>query len=375
MSIEIPKKYVDAYVKKYGKDADLSKLEEIYKRSLITPGEDVGVIAAQSIGEASTQLTLRTKHTAGLTIINTTSGLPRLVEIFDAKKDISTPTMNIYLKEDIKKSKQKVLEFANKLIEIKMNDIISSYTISARRNIVDLTIDKEALDAYGLSIKDIEGLLEANKLKFEVNGNHITIKDKSSENNVKKLIRLRNKVVNMTLFGVHGISRAILEEDNGEYYVKTFGTNLKEILEMPEVDVSRTYSNDIVEVSKVLGIEAARNLIISEVKSTLDNVGLTVDIRHIMLIADAMCFDGTVKGIGRYGLSGETDSVFARASFEVPIKHIFDASLSHETDLFNYVANNIISNQVIPVGTGAVKLVVKGYGRKDKEENAGENKE
>ena len=160
-----------------------------------------------------------------------------------------------------------------------------------------------------------------------------------------------------------------------EYWVKTIGTNLTEVLKMEEVDTSKTVSNDIIEVSKVLGIESARNLIIEEVRGTLENVGLIVDLRHIFLIADAMCLDGTVRGIGRYGLSGEADSVLARASFEVPFKHLVEAGLYHESDPFKYVANNIVSNQVIPVGTGEVKLVVKENGKGHSKENAGENKE
>ncbi len=172
------------------------------------------------------------------------------------------------------------------------------------------------------------------------------------------------------------MSRAILTKDkDGTFLIKTMGSNLEEIMKMDEIDQVRTASNDIMEVANVLGIEAGRNLIISEVHDTLQNVGLNVDLRHILLIADAMCVDGTVRGIGRYGLSGETESVFARAAFEIPLKHLVEASLYHEVDEFKFVANNVISNQVIPIGTGAVKLVVNENGREHKEKDAGENKE
>ena len=375
MKIEIPEKYIIAFKKKYGEDADISELEKIYTRSLVTPGEAVGVIAAQSIGEASTQLTLRTKHAAGLSVINTTTSLPRLVEIFDAKKDISTPFMDIYLKPEYSKSKEKAGDFASKIIEIKIGDVTSSYTVSLRKKEIMFTMDKALIKDYGFTVKDITSRLSNMKVSTTLEGDQLLVVDKSADS-VKKLIRLRNKIVNITVSGISNVSRAILNQNKeGEYWVKTIGTNLTEVLKMEEVDTSKTVSNDIIEVSKVLGIESARNLIIEEVRGTLENVGLIVDLRHIFLIADAMCLDGTVRGIGRYGLSGEADSVLARASFEVPFKHLVEAGLYHESDPFKYVANNIVSNQVIPVGTGEVKLVVKENGKGHSKENAGENKE
>ncbi len=375
MNMEIPEKYIVAFKAKYGENADMSELEKIYTRSLVTPGEAVGVIAAQSIGEASTQLTLKTKHAAGLSVINTTTGLPRLVEIFDAKKDISTPFMDIYLRQEYAKSRQKASEVANRIIEIKIGDVTSSYTVSLRKKSIEFVIDKELLKEYGFTVKDLTAKLSHMKVSTVVEGEVLSVVDKSADS-VKKLIRLRNKIVDINLSGVPGVSRAILNQDKqGNYWIKTIGTNLTEILKINEVDPVNTISNDIIEVSRVLGIEAARNLIIEEVNGTLENVGLIVDLRHIFLIADAMCLDGSVRGIGRYGLSGEADSVLARASFEVPLKHLIEAGLYHESDPFKYVANNIMSNQVIPVGTGGVELVVKQNGKGNSEEDSGENKE
>ena len=374
-NMEIPEKYIKAYKAKYGDKADLEELKKIYERSLITAGEDVGVIAAQSIGEASTQLTLRTKHTAGLTVINTTSGLPRLVEIFDAKKEISTPVMDIFLKLEYAKNKQKIKDFADRIIEIKIGDLVSSYDVSIRKKSIELFFDREVLKAYGFTLRDVSGKLSNLKLNVHAEEDKLVVVDKGADN-VKKLIKLRNKLTEITLSGIPGISRAIINQDKeGNSWIKTIGTNLESILQLEEVDISRTVSNDIIEVSKVLGIEAARNLIVEEVNNTLQNVGLTVDLRHLFLIADAMCMDGTVRGIGRYGLSGETESVFARAAFEIPLKHLVEASLYHETDEFKYVANNVMSNQVIPVGTGSVKLVVKEDGTEDKTKTSGKDKE
>jgi DNA-directed RNA polymerase subunit A" len=373
--MEIPEKYLRAFKNKYGEDANIEELKKIYEKALITPGEDVGVIAAQSIGEASTQLTLRTKHTAGLTIINTTTGLPRLIEIFDAKKDISTPFMDVYLKPEFAKSKQKATELADSIIEVKIGDLVSSYDISMKRKAIELLFDKDALKTYGITLRTVLSKLEKMKLPVHMEDNKIVITDKTADN-VKKLIKLRSKLTETNLSGIPHISRAILNRDKeGNFWIKTVGTNLEAILKLDDVDQTRTISNDIIEVSKVLGIEAARNLIVSEVYNTLQSVGLKVDLRHIFVISDAMCMDGTVKGIGRYGLSGETESVFARAAFEIPLKHIVEAGLYHETDKFDYVANNIMSNQVIPVGTGSIKLIVKKDGTEDKGKTKGKDKE
>lgn len=375
MKVEIPQKYIDTFREKYGEKVDINELYKIYEKSLITKGEAVGVIAAQSIGEASTQLTLRTKHTAGLTVINTTSGLPRLVEIFDAKKEISTPITDIYLKEEYAKSKEAVTKFANELIDIKLSDIVSSYDISLKKKEIQLFLEKQAMHEYHLTQKDISSALSKYKASMRFEEDKLVITEKTADS-VKKLIKTRNKLMDITIAGVEGISRAIINTDkDGTYWIRTIGSNLSTILSFDLVDQRRTICNDIIEVSKVLGIEAARNLIAEEVYNTLQNVGLTVDMRHIILIADAMCIDGTVRGIGRYGLSGETESVFARASFEIPLKHLMEAGMYHETDYFKYVANNIMSNQIVPVGTGTVELVSKINGRENSEENGGKDKQ
>ncbi len=372
--MEIPQKYIEAYRKKYGEDADIEELRKVYERSLITTGEDVGVIAAQSIGEASTQLTLRTKHAAGLTAINTTSGLPRLVEVFDAKKEISTPTMEIYLKPEQGHSKQKAYDFANSIIEVKAKELFSSYALSLSKKSIEFYCNRDAIKAYGLTLRDIQAKFEKLVKSMSVEGDTLIIKDKSADS-VKKLIKLRNKLNDETISGVSGIHRAIINStQDGEFWIKTVGSNLQHVLSLEEVDQSRTSSNDVMEVAKVIGIEAARNLIIEEVAKALQTGGLTVDYRHILLIADAMCVDGEVRGIGRYGLSGETESVFARASFEIPLKHLMEASMFHETDAFKYVANNVMSNQVIPIGTGSVKLVVKENGKEAKTDDTGKDK-
>jgi len=144
-----------------------------------------------------------------------------------------------------------------------------------------------------------------------------------------------------------------------EFVIITAGSNLSEILKLEFVDVARTTTNNIHEIAKVLGVEAARAAIIEEVFKVIESQGLNVDIRHIMLVADTMCTNGVIKGITRYGIVSEKASVLARASFETPIKHIINASLTGEKDNLTSVVENVMLNQAVPVGTGLPGLRVK----------------
>ncbi len=130
------------------------------------------------------------------------------------------------------------------------------------------------------------------------------------------------------------------------------------------VDPKRVYTNNIKELERVYGIEAARNAILRETKDVLDMQGLFVDIRHIMLIADAMTYCGEIKSIGRHGLSGEKVGVLGRAAFEETIKHLINASSFAEEEKLIGVTENIIVGQTVPVGTGKIRLVMKAKKKK-----------
>jgi DNA-directed RNA polymerase subunit A" len=137
------------------------------------------------------------------------------------------------------------------------------------------------------------------------------------------------------------------------------GSNLKEVLKLDEVDTTRTVTNDLFETQAVLGIEAARQAIITEAQKVIEEQGLNVNIRHIMTVADVMTSRGVIKGITRSGISGEKNSVLARASFETPMKHLVNASLTGEVDYLNSIIENIMLNQPVPIGTGLPDLVAK----------------
>ena len=159
--------------------------------------------------------------------------------------------------------------------------------------------------------------------------------------------------------GVSGIMRTVIRRNamTKEWIIYTQGSNLVGVLTTPGVDATRTTTNSVQEISEVLGIEAARSAIIYEAMQVLEEQGLDVDIRHIMLVSDLMTSKGVLRQIGRHGISGQKASVLARASFEVTVKHILSASIRGERDHLKGIAENVIVGQMIPLGTGTVNLL------------------
>jgi DNA-directed RNA polymerase subunit A" len=204
-----------------------------------------------------------------------------------------------------------------------------------------------------------ERLSKIRGLKGKIEIADDTIVLSSEEPSFKKLQNIIDVVKDSKIQGIEGIHRAIIrkEKANDEYVIYTEGSNLQKVLEKDRVDKKRTSTNSIQEIYEVLGVEAARNSIIDEASKTLDEQGLTVDIRHIMLVSDLMTNDGDVKAIGRHGISGRKSSVLARAAFEITAAHLLHAALTGEVDHLDGVAENIIVGQPVTLGTGAVNLV------------------
>ena len=364
--IEFPKGYVEdlanAYTRRDLTDDELDKLVDklktAYDRAHVEAGEAVGTVAAQSVGEPGTQMTMRTFHYAGVTELNVTLGLPRLIEIVDARKDIATPTMDIYFEEDKRYDEEFVKTLANKIGKSTINDILDDFNLNYAEMQVEATLSDKKIDERRLVKEDIIQKIEADfkKEKPEINGNLIIIKPKQDgddRHRIRNLRLLADKVRDLQISGVKKIGKVIIRKDE-EWVIHTEGSNLKEILSFDGIDARRTTTNSIREIEDVLGIEAARQSIINEANNTLSEQGLTVDVRHIMLVADIMTSEGEVKSIGRHGISGEKSSVLARAAFEETGKHLLNASIRGEVDDLTGIIENIIIGQPIPLGTGSV---------------------
>ena len=364
--MEFPKGYVEklakAYIVNQLTDDELDKLADklktAYDRAHVEAGEAVGTVAAQSVGEPGTQMTMRTFHYAGVTELNVTLGLPRLIEIVDARKDIATPTMDIYFEEDKCQDEEFVKTLANKIGKSTVNDILEDFNLNYAEMQVEATLSDKKIEERRLVKEDIIQKIESDfkKEKPEINGNLIIIKPKQDgdeRHRIRNLRLLADKVRDLQISGVKKIGKVIIRKDE-EWVIHTEGSNLKEILSFEGIDARRTTTNSIREIEDVLGIEAARQSIINEANNTLSEQGLTVDVRHIMLVADIMTSEGEVKSIGRHGISGEKSSVLARAAFEETGKHLLNASIRGEVDDLTGIIENIIIGQPIPLGTGSI---------------------
>jgi len=342
----------------------IEKAHRAYERAKVEEGEAVGTVAAQSVGEPGTQMTMRTFHYAGVAELNVTLGLPRLIEIVDARKKISTPTMDIYFEEDKRDDEEFVRKIANKIGRSTLNDVLKNFNINyAEMNIV-VELDEEKIEEKRLNYDDIIQRVKKAFKDVEINNHILIFEPEPSKRTIRDLRLLADKVRDHQISGVKNIGKVVIRKEEEEWVIHTEGSNLGAVLKIDGVDKVRTMTNDIHEIEKVLGIEAARNAIIYEAKKTMEEQGLTVDIRHIMLVADMMTADGTVKSIGRHGVSGEKASVLARASFEETGKHLLRASIRGEVDQLNGIIENIIIGQPIPLGTGSVSIIMKQKDRR-----------
>ena len=366
LDIDFPDSYIEdlakAYIQKDLTDDELRKLiiklKNAYDRAHVEAGEAVGTVAAQSVGEPGTQMTMRTFHYAGVTELNVTLGLPRLIEIVDARKEIATPTMDIYFDEERRDDEEFVRTLANKIGKSTINDVLSDFNLDYGTMEVKAILDSKKIEEKRLDRDEINAIIEKTFKKAVINNDEIVIPSGKSDKpdskfEIRELRLLADKVRDLQISGIKGIGKVIIRRDD-EWIIHTEGSNLKEILDMEGIDHVRTTTNNIHEIGEVLGIEAARQSIINEAQNTLSEQGLSVDVRHIMLVADIMTSEGVVKSIGRHGISGEKSSVLARAAFEETGKHLLRASIRGEVDDLTGIIENIIIGQPIPLGTGSV---------------------
>jgi DNA-directed RNA polymerase subunit A' len=357
---------------KQGIEKVIKKIIDLTERAMVEPGEAVGVVTAQSIGEPGTQMTLRTFHYAGVKERNVTLGLPRLIELVDARKKPITPTMDIYLDEDHRISREKALSVAKEIIHTKVIDVVEKTDIDYS-GIIKLTFSENKLNDRGCILTDIFEILKGSKKKYETilddNEKSIVLK-MNEEMDAQTLLLLKNKLLNTRIKGVPDIERVTIVKQNEEWVIQTAGSNLSKIIYVEGLDLSRVTTNNVYEIWQTLGIEAARTALVREVTNTLEEQGLEVDIRHIMLVADLMTSKGYLQQIGRHGIAGTKTSVLARAAFEITVPTIAKASMEGQTEALKGVTENVIVGATVPVGTGMVDLYMKVN---EQNEESGEN--
>jgi DNA-directed RNA polymerase subunit A" len=352
-----------------------------FRKAEVDAHESVGIIAAQSIGEPGTQMTLRTFHYAGVAEMNVTLGLPRLIELVDARRVPSTPMMTVHVEKKFKNDRDAVHKIALQIEVTTVPDVAAIGTVIEDLKVVVSPIAAR-LEERGVKRAELEAALADNldprlfELKsgsgsgetrsFEI---HLKVpapgatKSKKEElveeMPFKKLLIASEESKAIQIKGVAGIRRALIRKEKDEYVVYTEGSNLEGVIEIMGVDPVRTTTNSVFEIYRVYGVEAARAALIHEANRTLAEQGLGVDIRHLMLVADVMTNEGDIRAIGRHGISGKKTSVLARAAFEITAAHLLRAAITGEVDELKGVAENIIVGQPITLGTGAVNLVYK----------------
>ena len=411
----------------------IGEIETRFGAALVAPGEMVGTIAAQSIGEPATQMTLNTFHLAGVASNVTTTGVPRLKEILNLAKNIKTPSLTVHLKPEYSHSataaKQVQVQLEHTLLknctaksEIYYDPDPTATVIPADKDFVnayyelpdDNDVDPKRLSPWLLRIElDRARLLDKQLSMAEVasrimeefdrdlqvlanddNSEHLVIRcrivndepDKMADNEEDAieedvfLKRIESNMLNsVSLRGIEGIRRVFLSEQKltklesstGEYRnvmewaVETEGVSLSKVMAHEMVDHTRVFSNNVLEVYDVLGIEAARVGIMNELRRVIEGGGSAVNYRHLAILCDVMTSRGHLMGITRHGINRADTSALMRCSFEETVEILLEAAANGETDLCRGVAENVMLGQLAPLGTGSFSLILDESKLKD----------
>jgi DNA-directed RNA polymerase subunit A" len=326
----------------------------------------VGTVSAQSIGEPGTQMTMNTFHYAGVAEIDVTQGLPRLIELVDARKEPDTPMMTIHLEDEYSKNRERAHEVVWK---IEATRILALGDVST--NVADMRVridlNEETLLERWPTEDDPEvvaGIIAdtiQDELGVETVQRGTVVDFGPPEPSYRQLLQLVEELREVVFKGIEDVTRVVIrkesDEDEDEFVLYTEGSAFGDVLDIEGVDASRTTTNNIHEIKRNLGIEAARESIINETMMTLEEQGLDdVNVRHLMLVSDIMTNRGEIESIGRHGISGSKESVLARAAFEVTVNHLLDAAIHGQVDDLNGVTENVIVGKPIKLGTGDVNL-------------------
>ncbi|GAA0140425.1 DNA-directed RNA polymerase [Lithospermum erythrorhizon] len=352
-----------------------------YNSKKIESGTAIGAIGAQSIGEPGTQMTLKTFHFAGVASMNVTLGVPRIKEIIDASKDIKTPIIDAKLERNNDDAKSAIV-VKGRIEKTLLGQVAKSVKIvmSSRRASIVVTLDMKviqasllSIDAYsvkqsilqtkGLKLKEKEKENEKDKAKGQVkvlNTSKLEVIPFVDKKNLHfELHSLKNRLPTVVVKGINTVERVVIsneKEHKERCQLFVEGTGLLAVMGTEGIDGSKTISNNIQEVYRTLGIEVARRLIIDEIKKIVEAYGITIDIRHMMLLAEIMTYKGEILGITRFGMQKMKESVLMLASFEKTADHLFNASVNGRVDKIEGVSECIIMGIPMQFGTGLLKV-------------------
>lgn len=401
----------------------IGEIEAQFQKSLVHPGEMVGVIAAQSIGEPATQMTLNTFHYAGVSSKNVTLGVPRLKEILNVAKNIKTPALTVYLEPEIAADIEKAKVVQSAIEHTTLKNVTSAteifYDPDPRLTVIEEDYDtveayfaipdekvEESIDKQSPWLLRLE-LDRAKMLDKQLTMSQVAEKISQnfgedlfviwSDDTADKLI-IRCRVVrdpksldeeadaeedqilkrieahmleSISLRGIPGITRVFMMQhkvsspdttgdfvQTQEWVLETDGVNLSDVMAVPGVDASRTYSNNFIEVLSVLGIEATRSALYKEILNVIAFDGSYVNYRHMALLVDVMTSRGHLMAITRHGINRSDTGALMRCSFEETVEILLEAGASAELDDCRGISENVMLGQMAPLGTGSFDVMV-----------------
>ncbi|CUM65511.1 DNA-directed RNA polymerase II subunit RPB1 [Priceomyces carsonii] len=401
----------------------LGEIETQFQKSIVHPGEMVGIIAAQSIGEPATQMTLNTFHYAGVSSKNVTLGVPRLKEILNVAKNIKTPALTVYLTGEIASDIEKAKVVQSSIEHTTLRNVTSCteiyYDPDPRSTVIEE--DYDTVEAYfAIPDEKVEESIEKQSpwlLRLELDRAKMLDKQLTmsqvaerisqnfgedlfviwSDDTADKLI-IRCRVVrdpksldeeadaeedqilkrieahmleSISLRGIPGITRVFMMQhkisapdatgefkQGQEWVLETDGVNLADVMAVPGVDASRTYSNSFIEILSVLGIEATRSALFKEILNVIAFDGSYVNYRHMALLVDAMTSRGHLMAITRHGINRADTGALMRCSFEETVEILLEAGAAAELDDCHGISENVILGQMAPLGTGSFDVMV-----------------
>ncbi len=407
-----------------------------YKKAIIAPGEMVGMIAAQSIGEPTTQMTLNTFHFAGVASkSNVTRGLPRIEEIISLSENPKNPSCTVYLNKAEECDQENAKRMVNRLEHTQLRAIVDSVKIcfdlhndagtfikedadimkiyNEFEKMVDECsgIESEELDTPATKsnwvirlVMNAEEMLDRNitmdDVHFAINNMYgevvscafsdynsdtlvfrlrlkrsLCSSKKSSLDQSDEIYLLKNfqdsLLDNLILRGVKNMKkvtpRKILDSlimEDGKFTKKetwvldTVGTNLMQLLSLDYIDVNRTYTNDIQEIYRVLGIEAARQAIMNEISEVIEFDSTYINVHHLGMLCDRMTCNDNMVSIFRHGINNDNIGPIAKASFEETPEMFLNAARHAELDIMRGVSANVMCGQEGYFGTSAFQVVL-----------------
>jgi len=367
----------------------MKEIKRQYYKTLVDPGDSVGVIMAQSIGEKQTQMTLNSFHKAGLLSDIVVSGVPRFSELLNATKNQKS-TNAIFDFIDEPSSIEEAKNITNKIIytdldslstSIKLLDKIKTeewYETYCKIYEVDysnysycirIDLNKEILYKRKLKIFEItEKIYDVfDDITCIVSPLHIGIIDiffnYDGEMDENFYEYLNNELIisikNIYISGVKNITNVFLEKIDGKWKCLTNGSNFVELSKYPNIKFHTLETNNMWEVYENMGIEAARQFLIDEFINVISSDGSYINKRHINLIVDIMTTSGTITSVSRYGMKRDQAGPLAKASFEESLDNFMKAGAYCEVDSLSGCSASIMVGKPVNVGTGISKLLNK----------------